>query len=243
MLHRSFNDYPCCRINEQLLKARTAKGVLDIMQGELRKIGVEYFCLLRFARHDQEMDDVILGARMPTEWLATYRDKSRIRIDPGLRYSKRCTQPFLWYDAPLDPRLKDQQALMVKEARSMGIPEALVVPIPGPRGNIGAGWFGSSISSREALTSLRYFIQALAFGGFFRLQELLIPPLPAQNCLSKRESEILVGVSNGLSSAQIAKKMHLSPRTVEWYIAQAAKKLGAKNRIQTVVLALQQGVI
>ena len=49
--------------------------------------------------------------------------------------------------------------------------------------------------------------------------------------------------SDGLSNQEIAEQINLSTRTVEWYMHQAMRKLGAKNRVQAVVLAIRNGVI
>ena len=50
-------------------------------------------------------------------------------------------------------------------------------------------------------------------------------------------------MSDGLAAAEIADFLNLSPRTVEWHVDKAMKKLGAKNRIQAVVLAIRDGLI
>jgi DNA-binding NarL/FixJ family response regulator len=50
-------------------------------------------------------------------------------------------------------------------------------------------------------------------------------------------------VANGLSAQEIAEQVDLSARTVEWHMHQAMKKLGAKNRVQAVVLAIRDGLI
>ena len=50
-------------------------------------------------------------------------------------------------------------------------------------------------------------------------------------------------VADGLSAQDIAEKINLSDRTVEWHISQAMRKLGAKNRVQAVVLAIRDGLI
>lgn len=71
--------------------------------------------------------------------------------------------------------------------------------------------------------------------------EELVAPEPSQVRLSKKAQEVLVGVAEGWSSAQIGKRLHLSARTVEWHITQAMKRLDAKNRVQAVVLAMQKG--
>ena len=50
-------------------------------------------------------------------------------------------------------------------------------------------------------------------------------------------------VTEGLSAHAIGKKLNISDRTVEWHIDKAMKKLGARNRIQAVVLAIRDGLI
>ena len=61
--------------------------------------------------------------------------------------------------------------------------------------------------------------------------------------LSKRERDVLDLVADGLSAQEIAEQVNLSARTVEWHMHQAMKKLGAKNRVQAVVLAIRDGLI
>ena len=56
--------------------------------------------------------------------------------------------------------------------------------------------------------------------------------------LSKREKTVLELIAEGLSSPEIAERLHLSGRTVEWHSAKVMNKLGAKNRIQAVVIAI-----
>jgi DNA-binding CsgD family transcriptional regulator len=46
-----------------------------------------------------------------------------------------------------------------------------------------------------------------------------------------------------MSSEEIGDMLHISDRTVEWHITQAMKRLGAKNRVQAVVLAVQKGAL
>ena len=68
------------------------------------------------------------------------------------------------------------------------------------------------------------------------------PPVTASK-LSKRERDVLDLVADGLSAQEIAEKINLSYRTVEWHISQAMRRLGAKNRVQAVVLAIRDGLI
>lgn len=61
--------------------------------------------------------------------------------------------------------------------------------------------------------------------------------------LSKREKTVLELIAEGLSSPEIAERLHLSGRTVEWHSAKVMNKLGAKNRIQAVVIAIRNQII
>ncbi|MFQ3597359.1 MAG: response regulator transcription factor [Chloroherpetonaceae bacterium] len=61
--------------------------------------------------------------------------------------------------------------------------------------------------------------------------------------LTEREKEILHCVAEGLSTKQIAKKLFISPRTVEVHRSNMIKKLGAQNAAELVKLALQYGLI
>ena len=156
------------------------------------------------------------------------------------RHCKEVLEPFFWYDTPHEP----YDAERFKRAREDGVPEALVVPVPGPKGAIGVGWFGSATNSRSELHKHRFTIQVICIAGFYRLKDLVAPPEePTQSRLSKREREILVGVAKGMSSEEIGDMLHLSDRTVDWHIEQAMKRLDAKNRVQAVVLAIQKGAL
>jgi DNA-binding NarL/FixJ family response regulator len=60
--------------------------------------------------------------------------------------------------------------------------------------------------------------------------------------LSTREREILVLVADGKSSAEIARGLSLSPKTVETYRSRMMTKLGVRNVAGLVKFALSHGV-
>jgi DNA-binding NarL/FixJ family response regulator len=59
--------------------------------------------------------------------------------------------------------------------------------------------------------------------------------------LSERQREILRLVADGLSNREIAEQVHLSELTVEGYIEDVLKQLGAHNRVHAAVVATQRG--
>ena len=58
--------------------------------------------------------------------------------------------------------------------------------------------------------------------------------------LSKRELEILTLVANGLTNAQISKKLFVSPETIKQHLHHIFEKLHVKNRTQAALLMRQR---
>jgi DNA-binding NarL/FixJ family response regulator len=60
--------------------------------------------------------------------------------------------------------------------------------------------------------------------------------------LTGREVEVLTGLGEGLSNAQIAARLFLSEATVKGYVSQMLDKLGLDNRTQAGLLAHDAGL-
>jgi two-component system response regulator NreC len=61
--------------------------------------------------------------------------------------------------------------------------------------------------------------------------------------LTDREREVLGYTAEGFSSAEIGKKLKISPKTVDTYRARIMEKLGLRHRSELVRFALQQGML
>ncbi len=61
--------------------------------------------------------------------------------------------------------------------------------------------------------------------------------------LTDREAEVLRLIANGLSNAEIAAQLVVSPETVKTHVARVLAKLDARDRTQAVIRAYQSGFI
>jgi DNA-binding NarL/FixJ family response regulator len=61
--------------------------------------------------------------------------------------------------------------------------------------------------------------------------------------LTDREVEVLTMVARGMSNPEIAEELSISPATAKTHVAHLLTKLGARDRIQLVIIAYQSGLV
>jgi DNA-binding NarL/FixJ family response regulator len=69
------------------------------------------------------------------------------------------------------------------------------------------------------------------------------PGRPAHQRLTARERQVLQLVAAGLTNAEIAAELQLSPNTVKEHASSMFRKLGARNRADAIVRAQRLGVL
>lgn len=63
------------------------------------------------------------------------------------------------------------------------------------------------------------------------------------SALTPRELEILCLIGQGMATADIAKHLHRSEKTVEWHRVSLGNKLGVSNRVELARIAIKSGLV
>ncbi len=97
---------------------------------------------------------------------------------------------------------------------------------------------------REALAGRRYLsppLSARAIDSY--IQKAQAAELDPYETLTTREREVLQLAAQGLTNAEVAARLSISPRTAETHRANVMHKLGLETQIDLIRFALKRGIL
>jgi len=114
---------------------------------------------------------------------------------------------------------------------------------------IGAkGYLTKECGVDEMLEAIKQVNNGSSYIATSIAQQLALSLLPGNDDnpidrLSRREFQVMLMISNGLSNIQISEKLCLSPKTISTYRLRLLEKLGAQNEVDLIKIAVEQGMV
>ncbi len=106
-----------------------------------------------------------------------------------------------------------------------------------------AGFVPKTLSAKSLLNAVRFMAMGEQYAPIdFMTQEEDSAPNPLAEKLSRRELQVLEGLSQGKSNKEIARDLDLQEPTIKLHVKTLYRKIGAGNRTQAALIAKEEGL-
>ena len=106
-----------------------------------------------------------------------------------------------------------------------------------------AGFVPKTLSARSLINAVRFMSMGEQYAPLdFMTQEEEAAPNPLAEKLSRRELQVLEGLSKGKSNKEIARDLDLQEPTIKLHVKTLYRKIGAANRTQAALIAKEEGL-
>lgn len=208
-------------------------------------IGVEFFQLIPGPANSLEDASFIFEVgNFPSTLKDFYKVETNRIKDPAFIIALEKSAPIKWRSVFLNCRI-GQQRKFIGFLRENGLYDGFSVPIHGPNGCVAILLFASAKIIQKDFEDTESLC-LVAVSLLQRIKRIMAAGLisnPNKAILTERESECLKWVLDGKTNWEIGVLVGISARTVQFHLANSARKLGVNNRIQAGIKALISGII
>ncbi|HEV2614549.1 MAG TPA: autoinducer binding domain-containing protein [Gammaproteobacteria bacterium] len=181
-------------------------------------------------------------------WHQHYLEERYQDIDSTMDETSKTTLPTAW---DLQEQLKharsERERKMRLDSIAFGAEQGLSIPLYGPGKDLAILTLiqmrGEQCAEQWQKNESVLFAAAHYYQGYLQKQLLISQLNDKDSPLKKRELQCLQLIAKHYSVSQIAKALHITERTVNFHIQLLNKKLGAKNKYESLMKAMEEGLI
>lgn len=231
---------------ERMKTAATIEAVKVILTELQELVEFNYFLVGMVIPQSITKTKVSIIDNYPTSWRQQYDETGLIKLDPIVSYSMNNYLPVIWSQLFNDNNYSKNELRVMHKAHSAGLQAGFSIPFHGSIGEFGMVSLVLDNDKNQSVIHLSNTMPVI---------QMIIPVL--QDALkrintgqshhmvqlTKREVECLTWAAEGKSSWEISQILGCSERTVLFHLNNAAMKLNANNRYQSISKAILTGAI
>lgn len=212
----------------------------EALGAEAGRLGFEFFVYALEVPSGPPEARLALVNGYPEPWIERYFEQGFLALDPVMATVRGTVLPFDW------DSLVGRRGRVLEEAGDFGLRRGLSAPLHGPRLELGVLSFATAAPRDAADTDVRKALaEAPLLAAFVHetLGRVLRRKGDGPRALTARERDCLLWVGEGKTSWEIGLILGTSERTVNFHLANAAKKLGVSGRRHAIARALLLGLL
>jgi DNA-binding NarL/FixJ family response regulator len=107
-----------------------------------------------------------------------------------------------------------------------------------------AGFVPKTLAAKTLVNAVRFMAMGEKYApiDFMTADDPTVVPNPLAQKLSRRELQVLEGLSKGKSNKEIARDLDLQEPTIKLHVKTLYRKIGAANRTQAALIAKEEGL-
>ena len=107
-----------------------------------------------------------------------------------------------------------------------------------------AGFVPKTLAAKTLVNAVRFMAMGEKYApiDFMTAEDPTVAPNPLAQNLSRRELQVLEGLSKGKSNKEIARDLDLQEPTIKLHVKTLYRKIGAANRTQAALIAKEEGL-
>lgn len=233
-----------------LQAAKSTQEISAAVTACLESLGISTFSFTYYSYYPNALNKIKLSLSSENyrAWHQHYLQENYEEIDTTLDHVYRMTLPLFWdIKQQLKQARSEKELLMRQDSLRFGAEKGLSIPIHGPDDDF-AIFLIVQMQGESALDhwqELQFTLLAVGYYLYSYLQSLLLKTQQSttKHQLNKRELQCLQLVAKQYSVSAIAKALNITERTVNFHIQRLNKKLGTKNKYQSVLRAQELGIL
>lgn len=225
------------RYFETIRQARNDADIVAVLDSIAQEFGLRSAYLIEYADNLKSAVHVLDSDTSRSGWWQEYIDRGlRNDIDSIAETLRRGGVQL--FDGS---RFTDPKDPVLEFAQKFDMVECVLVPVSHDGVPVGLGGFSGALTlNAQQEMALQLLVYAL-FAQVRTFRNIGVGPHSQQ--LTPREKEVIALSAEGMTSAEIAKALGMSARTVNQHVDNVAAKLSTKNRAHTVAEVIRHSLL